>query len=213
MDFALQGGLALERGVEVVHVGGVVLVVMDPHRGFVDVGFQRGVVVGQRGQCERHGRAPDIGERFVRLERRNMVRAPGRVNAAAGPSADGAVASAPSSAVAAPTRSTVYSTSPESSARAPRYPPAAPTTAAARGVERTAIAATPSNSQERVGPLRRARRRRRRPRRPGRVGRAWSPPPTRRAARRSGRPPIARARSRAATSARPFRRGAPPRPR
>jgi hypothetical protein len=40
-----SSGMLLERRVEVVHVRGVVLVVMDPHRLFVDVRLQRVVVV------------------------------------------------------------------------------------------------------------------------------------------------------------------------
>ena len=44
---ALQLGVLVERRVEVVDVRRVVLVVMDPHRLFVDVGLQRVVIVGQ----------------------------------------------------------------------------------------------------------------------------------------------------------------------
>ena len=42
--------MLLERGIEVVHVRRVVLVVMDPHRLFVDVRLQGGVVVAKFGQ-------------------------------------------------------------------------------------------------------------------------------------------------------------------
>ena len=49
---------ALDRRVEVVHVGLVVLVVMEPHRRLVDVGLERVVGVGQRGQLVGHRASP-----------------------------------------------------------------------------------------------------------------------------------------------------------
>jgi hypothetical protein len=45
---------ALERGVHLVHVSLVVLVVMNPHRGFVDVRLEPRVVVGKRRYLVRH---------------------------------------------------------------------------------------------------------------------------------------------------------------
>ena len=47
MALALQVGVALEGGVEVVDVSVVVLVVVDPHRLRVDVRLQRVIGVGQ----------------------------------------------------------------------------------------------------------------------------------------------------------------------
>ena len=44
----LQLGMLLERGVEVVHVGLVMLAVMDLHRLLVDVRLERVEVVGKR---------------------------------------------------------------------------------------------------------------------------------------------------------------------
>jgi hypothetical protein len=49
-----EGVLALEGGVQVGDVGGVVLVVVDPHRLLVDVRLQRVVFIGQRRQREGH---------------------------------------------------------------------------------------------------------------------------------------------------------------
>ena len=47
----------LERGVDLVHVGLVVLVVVDPHRLLVDVRLERAVVVGERWDGVRHVRS------------------------------------------------------------------------------------------------------------------------------------------------------------
>ena len=61
----MQLGVLVERGVQVRHVGLVVLAVMDLHRLRVDVRFERCEVVGQRGQCMSHGtsllKGADIG--------------------------------------------------------------------------------------------------------------------------------------------------------
>ena len=43
-----------QRRVQLVHVGLVVLVVVEPHRLLVDVRFEGGIVVGQRGNLKRH---------------------------------------------------------------------------------------------------------------------------------------------------------------
>ena len=56
MRLLLEVGVRLERRVQVVDVGAVVLVVMDPHRLLVDVRLQGVVVVGQGGKGERHDR-------------------------------------------------------------------------------------------------------------------------------------------------------------
>ena len=47
-------GMLLDRGVEVVDVRLVVLAVMNLHRLRVDVRFERGEVIGQRGQLMSH---------------------------------------------------------------------------------------------------------------------------------------------------------------
>ena len=47
--FPRQLWVLVERGVEILHVGCVVLVVMDAHRLFIDVRLERVVVVRQRG--------------------------------------------------------------------------------------------------------------------------------------------------------------------
>ena len=52
----LQIGMLLQRGVEIIDVGSVVLVVMKPHRLLVDVRLQSLVVVRERGKGECHDR-------------------------------------------------------------------------------------------------------------------------------------------------------------
>ena len=52
---------ALERAVDAVDVGLVVLVVMDPHRLLVDVRLECRVVVGQRRNGVRHAVSSDGG--------------------------------------------------------------------------------------------------------------------------------------------------------
>jgi hypothetical protein len=52
--FLVQFGMLVERRVQVLDVGGVVHVVMQVHRLFVDGGFERRVVIRQGGQFMRH---------------------------------------------------------------------------------------------------------------------------------------------------------------
>ena len=50
----VQLGMLVERGVQIRHVGLVMLAVMNLHRLRVDVRFERRKVVRQRGQCMGH---------------------------------------------------------------------------------------------------------------------------------------------------------------
>ena len=56
-----------ERLVGLVHVGLVVLAVVDPHRLLVDVRLQGGVVVRQGRQLERHRASPLVGSSRAKL--------------------------------------------------------------------------------------------------------------------------------------------------
>src|ERR1019366_5246680 len=53
-SFLVQLGMLVQCRVEVLHVGGVMHVVMQMHRLFVDGGFERRVIVRQGGQFVRH---------------------------------------------------------------------------------------------------------------------------------------------------------------
>ena len=57
-DLRAELGVLVDGAVEVGDVGLVVLVVVELHGRLVDVGFEGGVVVGQRGKFEGHGDSP-----------------------------------------------------------------------------------------------------------------------------------------------------------
>ena len=55
MLFPAKSAWLSRRGVEILHIGRMVLVMMDPHRLFVDVGLEGSVIVRQRRQFVGHG--------------------------------------------------------------------------------------------------------------------------------------------------------------
>jgi hypothetical protein len=76
---ACQVGVAFQCGVGFGDVGLVVLVVVNPHGLFVDIRFERVVIVGQRGKFKWHGHSPvqdPFGGNFVKEPDRRGGRPP-----------------------------------------------------------------------------------------------------------------------------------------